>query len=457
MTSSWLDFQRFSVWGMARSGKAAANLLARRGKEVVLSDIRPVEDLAGQVDDLDSAVEWVGGKNVIGDAEVIVASPGLKPGLAVFDEARRAGVPVISEVELAFAASSAAWIAITGTDGKTTTTSLTGAMIAASGKEVAVAGNIGTALCDVVDKIGSDGVVVAEISANQLWSCHHLDVYAAAITNVAIDHLDYFASIQDYRAAKTRLVEMQSSRGQVVLPAFDAALIDEVGGDDSRRYIYFGVRASSVKGRSRAVYFDGGRGMAREGGEEICWLPDFSEVALIGPHNQLNAACAAALARTLDVTWEAIREGLLGFRPLPHRMEPVAVIDGVRFIDDSKATNPHASLAGLKGIDTPLIVIAGGLDKGLDLDEWSREVASRAHLVVLIGAITEKMGDMLRRDGGNVVEAQSLEEAVELAKKAGRPGSTVVLSPACSSYDMFDSYKQRGQVFQDAVRALSLD
>ncbi len=455
MKSRWLDYQRYAVWGMARSGKAAANLLARRGKEVVLSDICSVEEVNKRSEGLDPRVQTVAEENRIGDAEVIVTSPGLAPGLPVFAEARRRSIPVISEVELAFAAGSNPWLGITGTDGKTTTASLTGAMLAAGGVNAVVAGNIGTALCEVVEEAPDDAVIVAELSANQLWSCHSLAIRAAAITNMAPDHLDYFPSTSDYYAAKLRLVEMQKHSGDTILPLANRELYNSLGTDGGGERTYFGSSHDLSEELSNVVYFDDqGRGLERVNGQERVWLEDFSKTHLIGPHNQLNASCAAALARTLDVSWEAIEAGLMSFRPLAHRMEPVETIDGVRFIDDSKATNPHASLAGLRGISEPLIVIAGGLDKGLPLNQWVDEVAQRAEVVILIGSITDKLADLLVEQGAVVVGAGSLKHAVEVAKKRARPGSTVVLSPACSSYDMFSSYKERGQVFKDAVRAL---
>lgn len=455
MRESWLERQRFAVWGLARSGKAAANLLARHGKKVVVSDIRDAEVIADAASELDDDVEWLGGGNIIGDAEIIVTSPGLRPGLEVFQRARERGIPVISEVELAFDASDSPWVAITGTDGKTTTTSLVGAMLSAGGRDHVVAGNIGTALCDVVDELDADAVVVAELSANQLWSCHHLQVQTAAITNIAEDHLDYFDDFAEYPAAKHRLVKLQGTQGEAVLPGFDAALRQELAGYATGGTTYFGVGLEQIPAGERAVYFDdAGVGRWRTDGGEGIWLQDFAEVDLIGPHNQLNAACAAAIARTVGVGWDAIATGLTQFAPLPHRMEPVATVEGVRYIDDSKATNAHASLAGLQGVDTPLVVIAGGRDKGLVLDEWASQVARRADLSVVIGEISERMSQLLRQAGGAVHGAATLEEAVTIAHKNARPGSTVVLSPACSSYDMFTSYKERGRHFQQAVRAL---
>ena len=458
MTQNWLDFERYAVLGLGRSGKAAANLLARHGKSVLASDIQPTSKLRDDAKALHDDVDWTGGENALGDAQIVVASPGLKPGLEVFDRARRAGLPVISEVDLAFDASDCRWVAITGTDGKTTTTEMVGSMLEAADIEHVVAGNIGTALCDVVEDVSSQGVVVAEVSANQLWSCHHLAVDAAAITNIADDHLDYFDNFEEYPAAKFRLVRLQQEGADAVLPIEDRRIRRESGLTDGRRTTWFGAGPATVGDTERAIYFDdNGTGHWQIEDETGIWLPDFEATGLIGRHNQLNAGCAAAVARCMGASWEAAARGLEDFQLRPHRMERVGEVESVTYIDDSKATNVHASLAGIQGIDGPLVVIAGGRDKGLDLDEWARRVADSAEHTVVLGEITERMSLALEAEGGQVTVADTLPQAVEMAHKQARPGSTVVLSPACSSYDMFSSYKERGRCFQHAVAALDRD
>ncbi len=453
MASNWLDFTRYAVWGLGRSGKAAANLLARHEKNVVASDIRSEEQLAADVGDLHEDVEWVAGENVFANAEVIVTSPGLKPGLQLFEVARQRGIPVISEVDLAFDASNATWVGITGTDGKTTTTGLVGAMIEAAGRQHVVAGNIGTALCDVVEDVDERGVVVAEISANQLWSCHHLAVDSAAITNIADDHLDYFDDFSEYPAAKYRLVRLQGDEGVAVLPGGDDEIRAALFGHVSDDVTWFGVESDLQSELQQVVYFDEhGEGWWHNEDERHRWFDDFGTTHLFGPHNQRNAACAAALARSVGTEWDCIAEGLRNYQPPPHRMQPVGQIDGITYIDDSKATNVHASLAGLEGVQPPLVVIAGGRDKGLDLSEWAAVVAEKADCTVVIGEITDRMTRLLEQRGGRVFCADTLPEAVTRAHNESGPGTTVVLSPACSSYDMFSSYRQRGEVFQKAVQ-----
>ncbi len=450
----WLAASRYVVWGAGKSGRAAANLLARRGKEVVLSDRASRDDLGG-LTDLERAVEFHGGGNVFADAEVVILSPGLPPTLSLFDEARERSIPVVSEVELAFAITESPWIGITGTDGKTTTTSLTGAILEAAKIPCVVAGNIGVALCDVVEELSPDTVVVAELSANQLWSCHRLKTVAAGITNLAPDHLKYFGGFEPYEAAKRRLFTMQGADGLAVIPAVARELLPDEWPGSQEHVIYYGAEGDDVGGLERVVRFDEeGRGQVLEGGRWTTFFEAHRTFPLLGSHNRRNAAMAAALAHAVGASWEDAARGISEFAPLEHRMEPVGEVDGVRFVNDSKATNPHASMAGLKGVDAPVVVIAGGLDKGLDLTDWVELVAVRAETVVVIGEIADKLQRLFGERGIPVVSGSTLEEAVALAFERAPEGASVVLSPACSSYDMFSSYVERGEVFRRAVKDL---
>lgn len=452
---TWLDDTRVAVWGLGKSGVAAAQLLARRGYDVVASDTRDEASLQSSLEGLDPAVEVVFGDNVIGDAQWVVTSPGLPPSLDIFKEAKRRAIPVVSEVELAYAFSDARWLGITGTDGKTTTTTLLGNMVAASDQPGAVAGNIGTALCSVVEDLASRSLLVVEVSANQLWTCHGVRTEAAAITNIAEDHVDYFVSEEQYEEAKCRLIAMQEGQGDAVLPSGNAPWKRRLLAEHPRsKVIEFGVGRPEGPTSHRAVYFEGGVGHWRHGEDEGIWCPDFEDSALIGPHNQANAACAAALAWSAGLDWESIEAGLMDTPALAHRMEWIAEVDQVAFIDDSKATNAHASWAGLQGVKGPLVAIVGGLDKGLKLDEWAKHVAHRAEAVVITGAIEARMASLFAKHPVSVHRAPSMDRAVQMAKNVARPGSTVVLSPACSSYDRYANYRQRGRDFQDAVRRL---
>mgnify|MGYP006278779051 CR=1 FL=1 len=453
---NWLDYDRFAVFGLGRSGRAASRLLSELGKTVVASDTGSRADLEGAIEDLPDDVEFVFGRNAIADAEVAVVSPGLKPRFEIFDALRSRGVPAVSEIEIAFDAAEAPVLALTGTDGKTTTTSILGEIAAASDRPSAVGGNIGTPLSAVVGDVPAAGIIVAEVSAFQLWSTFHFRPDVAGFTNIAGDHLDYFDSRAAYREAKRRLEENVVASDWVVYngddPTVDAWYRDRTG----RRALYSLDRRPDA-GADLALWRQGTRVVAERSGETV-EIVDESEISLRGDHNVSNVMCAAGMALAHGLGPEAIRKGIRAFEPLPHRVEPCGTAEGVSFVNDSKATNVNAALAGLESLEDGFVAIVGGVDKGLDLEPLCRHLGRHAGGVVVIGDISERLVEELR----DVVDRDfrldvvgSLEEATRRAFEWARPGQgTVVLSPACSSFDMFDSYEHRGRVFREAVDAL---
>lgn len=456
--SSWLDFERFAVFGMGRSGIAAANLLARRGKSVLASDTRPLDEMGEVADQLSEGVELVGGTNVVGDSEVVVVSPGLRPTLDVFEDLERRELPVISEIELGYEAAKAPILAITGTDGKSTTTVLTGHILEHAGVECAAGGNLGTPLCALVDEVSEQGCIVAEVSAFQLWTTHHFKPKAFGLTNIAHDHLDYFATYDEYVEAKRRVMKNAGAETRGVFNLEDE-YIARWHGDFEGRAVAYGLSREAVEGCDDALWLEEGALWAREGGGDAeAWLSDVTQLPVSGDHNILNILCATALAGAMGVELPLASRALADFEPLPHRFEYVTEIDGVHFYDDSKATNAHAALAGLRSIDGDLVAIVGGVDKGLDLAELVDFLNERDAPVLLIGEIRQRLGTELLSAGydqTNIHVADTMEDAVEQAYALAQPAATICLSPACSSFDMFDSYAHRGEVFQRAVRSLS--
>lgn len=431
------------MFGLGASGVAAANLLARRGKSVVATD----PGRASRPSDLDDAVEFRAGANDVAGAEVVVASPGLKPSNAAF---AGVSVPVISEIELGWSACDLPFIGITGTDGKTTTTELTTHILQHAGERVIAAGNIGLPLTAVIEE-PLDRVVV-EVSAFQLWSTHQFSVEVGAYTNIAPDHLDYFDSWSDYVAAK-HLLAVRSRDATFAFnwddpvvrgwcaehggPATAYSVLGEPDVDLNRWWVDQCERSIRVNGD---VAFD---------------LAEFEANGFFGVHNFANFMAAASMAHTVGVSLDAIREAMTTFKVGRHRVEFCGVVNGVAYYDDSKATNAHASIAGIRALRairppaTRLAVIAGGVDKGLDLGELSALLVAEAAHVVLIGEVQARFADALAAAGHPSVElATTMEEAVALAAVRG---DTVLLSPACSSFDMFDSYAHRGEVFQRAL------
>ncbi|QDG54638.1 UDP-N-acetylmuramoyl-L-alanine--D-glutamate ligase [Persicimonas caeni] len=463
---NWLDYDNFAVFGMGRSGVAAANLLAKRGKKVIASDTRTLDEMGDVAGQLDDGVELVGGGNIVGDAEVVVVSPGLKPNLAVFEELRGRDVPAISEIELAYAATDARILAITGTDGKSTTTVLVGHILEHAGVECVVGGNLGTPLCALVDEVSSDGVIVAEVSAFQLWTTHQFAPHAFGLTNIAFDHLDYFDNYDEYVGAKRQVMQNAGAASWGVFNAEDEHIRSWQHGYEGRAVVY-GLSEEVVEAADEnsdeeaddTLWLADGSLWARlDGGEATQWLPSVAGLPIAGAHNMLNLMCAAGLALSVGVSLDEVADAATSFKALPHRMEYVGAVDGVQFYDDSKATNVHAALAGLRSLEGDLVAIVGGVDKGLQLIELIDFLREREAPVVIIGEIRERLGSELLAAGypeRDIYTADSMQEAVEKAYKLAKPDGTVSLSPACSSFDMFDSYAHRGDVFQQIVRGLS--
>ena len=454
-----LELERWAVLGMGASGIAAANLLASLGKQVTLSDIRPDGELAALSATLHPKIHLVAGTNHVGDAQIVVTSPGLKPSLPVF-----AGLgerlPVVSDIELAFWLSSAPWLTITGTDGKTTTTALVGEIVGHTDIPHVVAGNIGIPLCEVAPGVPEEGVVVAEVSAFQLWSTRHFRPLAACLTNLAPDHLDYFeGDWAAYVGAKKKMIASMRGEDMLWLPAHDPEGLRWQEGFAGQVGV-FGNSREAVAGAPNALWSEDSRLWAREGGRELgAWCEDVGRLGIQGAHNVRNMLAAAGLCRSVGLSFDTILAGLTSFKGLPHRFETVATIRGIRWIDDSKATNAHAALTGLRGLREPYVAIVGGVDKGLELGEFVWELMTHATGVVAIGELQGRLESAWREAGGEperLKKADSMEVAVAMGEAMATvtAAQAVVLSPAASSFDMFRSYAHRGEVFAACVKTL---
>jgi UDP-N-acetylmuramoylalanine--D-glutamate ligase len=438
--------KRVLVVGLGKSGLAAARLLASRGARVVANDIRSEAQLGAAADELRSlGVELALGEHdpaLFSQMDQIVLSPGVPP-LAAITAADRSGVPIASEIELASWFIDATVIGITGTNGKSTVTSLVGEMCEQTGRATFVGGNLGTPLCDVVNTPAAQGgYVVVELSSYQLERVHKLHVQVGALLNVTEDHLDRYAAFEDYVAAKANLFRCQRAGDASVIPAGDA-LCARLAAAGPAQIHKFGVHENVVNGQLvDAVYG--------------ALLP-VSQLRIRGAHNLANAAAAALCARLAGVKLEPIQQVLSSFSGLPHRMQHVADIADVAYYDDSKATNVGASVAALDGLAASverIVLIAGGKDKGGDYGPLRARLEDCARAVVTIGEARPIIARALRGADYPVVEADSLEAAVSRARDLAQPGDAVLLAPACASFDMFRSYAHRGEVFQAAVRRL---
>jgi len=446
MSEFSVDGARVVVLGAARSGVAAAELLARRGARVVLSDIRAsVTDAEDRLSGAGVTLELGGHrKDTLARAELIVLSPGVSPKLPAVDRARQQGTPVISEVELAARWLRGRIVAVTGTKGKSTTTVLTGRMLEADGRHALVGGNVGTALSSQVEASSPDVIHVVELSSFQLELTETFRPWIAVLLNLSADHLDRHSSFQEYVDAKARIFANQTSSDAMVINADDPHVLEVARGSRARR-LSFAVTEPLDEG----VVVAGNSVTHRTGSGDRTLLP-LSAVRLRGRHLLSDVLAAAAVGTVVGVSPEGMRSAVESFAGLEHTLEAVAEVDGVWFINDSKATNVVSARAAMECFDHDLIVIMGGRFKGGDLQDLAPALRARASTVVAIGEARARLREAF---GGcvDVQEADEMSDAVRLAFAAARPGGTVLLAPACSSLDMFADYAERGKVFKAEV------
>ncbi|MBD3349265.1 MAG: UDP-N-acetylmuramoyl-L-alanine--D-glutamate ligase [Candidatus Eisenbacteria bacterium] len=442
--------RRVVVVGLARSGRAAVELLLSEGARVTATDAKPAEELAIPVDEWTSAgvrLELGGHPaGVLHGAETVVLSPGVPSDAPVVADALSRGLPVIGELELAYRLSSATWLAVTGTNGKTTTTALLGELMSRSGRRTAVAGNIGAAASGEITRVPEDGYVVAEVSSFQLDTIDTFEPRAALLLNITEDHMDRYDSFRAYAESKRRIFENQGPRDYAVLN-IDDPLVAEI----SRLLEATVVPVSTKTEVEGGVFVRDGHMISRVRDSERTVIP-VEKLGLPGPHNLANASAAAAAAIAMGVDVEAVADVLAGFRSLQHRMEPVAESGGVLYVNDSKATNVESVICALSTYDRPIVWIAGGRDKDADFGALAGLVSERVKVAVLIGEAAPKIERALR-ESTSFERSGSLESAVEKAAAAAAPGDVVLLSPACASFDMFRDYEDRGDRFREAVRA----
>jgi len=452
------------VVGLAQTGIAVAKFCHRRGARVVVTDGKPADQLGERMKQLDGVpVIWeLGGmvERTFTTADLVVMSPGV-PTLPEMTAAHAAGVEVIAEIELAFRGfhPEARLLAITGTNGKSTTTALTGALCAASGRPSFCGGNLGNMpLIDAVDHPANvaGGLIVAEVAAFMLENCTSFAPDAGILTNVTPDHLDRFGTMERYAEMKGRIWDWQDAGDVAIANAADAWVVGETAGLRSQ-LLWFDSRpgagvdrgACLSENRTEIVL----RGVPGAAAEERFPVDD---LVIVGNHNLENAMGAYLAARSAGVSIDAIRAGARSYRPLPHRMEWVGDKDDIRFYDDSKGTNVASVAASVRGFPRPLVLIAGGVDKGGSYEPMLEALDGVCKGIVLIGAAAPLIRAACEARGVTypVVDAGDMFDAVARATALCRAGDAVVLSPACASYDMFQNFGHRGRVFRDAVSAV---
>ncbi len=468
---STVDWQgkHVTVAGLGVSGIPAARALHERGALVTVvndGDDERARAQAAELEALGITVRLGDGVTLPPSTELIVTAPGWQPDKPLFLAAAEAGVPVWGDVELAWrlrgdsGRKAAPWLAVTGTNGKTTTVRMLASILEAAGLRTAAVGNIGVSLLDAVLGETEYDVLAVELSSYQLHWAPSLRAHSAAVLNLAPDHLDWHGSMEAYAADKGRVYE-----GNTVACVYNVAdpatedLVREADVEEGCRAIGFtlGAPGPSQLGVVDGILVD--RAFVANRQKQAQELAEVSDVNPPAPHNIANALAAAALARAFGVEPTAVRDGLRAFRPDAHRIEHVADIHEVAYVDDSKATNTHATEASLAAYDS-IVWIAGGLAKGATFDELVTGAAKRLRGVVLIGADRALIHEALTRHAPEVpvvdldrTDTGAMSEAVARAAELARPGDTVLLAPACASMDMFTNYNKRGEAFADAVRA----
>ena len=464
------------VFGSGISGEAAARLLLREGAQVILydgnEDLRADKIMKKITDKLPDGEKAVSGtvseaasgtaseavrlqvvlgrfpEELLEQLSLTVMSPGVPTDLPVVYKMRAAGIPVWGEIELAYALGKGDVLAITGTNGKTTTTALLGQIMANWKESTFVVGNIGNPYTSIVPETEDDSVIVAEMSSFQLETIHTFRPKVSAILNITPDHLNRHHTMEAYIAAKERIAKNQTKDDVCVLN-YEDEVLRGFGEKVSADVLYF----SSRRKLNRGVYLDGTTIVCAV--NETIPVCDVNELQILGTHNYENAMAAVAMAYAYGTPMDIIRGTLKGFAGVEHRIEFVAEKNGVVFYNDSKGTNPDAAIRGIRAMSRPTVLIGGGYDKESSYDEWIRAFDGKVKKLVLIGATREKIAGAAEKLGfKDIVMADTFEEAFDKCVECAQPGDAVLLSPACASWGMFKNYEERGDKFKELVKRL---
>lgn len=465
-----LKNKKVLIIGTGISGIAAADLLSEEGAKVFLFDANAElqEEKIRERLKPETVCEIVLGEltdTYYKNTELLVLSPGVPTDLPMVERFKDEGVAVWGEIELAYQFSRGKLAAITGTNGKTTTTALTGEIMKTYYENVFVVGNIGIPYTAMVKETTDDAVTVAEMSSFQLETvaCFRPDV--SAILNITPDHLNRHHTMENYIDAKFNITSNQTPKDTCVLN-YEDEVLRKAGEQLQCRVLWFSSKRRLQQGLclegEQIVYYPGDReelsqfdGFAQELQGEYVPVIDVKELNIIGKHNYENAMAAIACAMTLGVPLALIRKALRSFKAVEHRIEFVAEKNGVRYYNDSKGTNPDASIQAVRAMDAKTILIGGGYDKGSEYDEWIESFDGKVKYLVLMGQTKEKIADCARKHGfAAIVFVESMEEAVAFAAKNSVAGERVLLSPCCASWGMFKNYEERGRIFKELVHKL---
>jgi len=442
------------VLGAGISGISVAETLCRLGASVTLNDSKSEEAIGRDLSHLrKSGIKLALGKQdeaLLADLDIVILSPGISIYNPLVAAASARGIMVMSEVEVAYRLCPAPIVAITGTNGKTTTTTLVGEMLRAAGADVVVGGNIGLALSHEVKGVDSESIVVAEISSFQLEGVSRFQPHIAAILNLTPDHIDRHRTMENYQSMKERIFANQTDRDYTILN-YDDPLVRSMSQRTAAQVIYFSRQQELPSG----VFLRDGVITVKWQEETIIVCP-VSEMKIFGAHNVENALAACACAYFAGANHKHMAQVLKTFAGVEHRIEPVATVNGVPYFNDSKATNPESSIKALEAFPGNVILIAGGRDKNTDLTEFMTLIKARVDHLILLGEAKSRFLQTAQQHGvKHIHQVDTFEDGVKLAHRLAVPPQVVLLSPACASYDMFQNYEERGRVFKRLINSLA--
>lgn len=446
--------QKILVAGSGKSGMAASRLVLDTGNEVILYDGNPALDkdvLLGQLGNDEKLSVLLGElkKEALADVGLCVISPGISLDAPFVETIKGADIPIWSEIQLAYHYAKGKLAAITGTNGKTTTTALTGEIMKAYFDHVFVVGNIGIPYTEEALKTTEDSVTVAEISSFQLETITDFKPEVSAILNITPDHLNRHKTMESYIKVKESITLNQGEKDSCVLN-YDDSVLREFGRNLKSKVVYFSSRETLSEG----YCMDGDMIVRNQDGERT-EIVDVHSLQILGRHNYENVMAAVAIAVEMGVPIEVIRKAVCEFKAVEHRIEFVAEKSGVKYYNDSKGTNPDAAIQAIMAMPGPIILIAGGYDKSSEYDQWIKTFEGRVRYMVLLGQTREKIAECAARYGfTNVMYAEDMQEAVKVCASYANVGDCVLLSPACASWGMFQCYEERGDIFKECVRNL---
>lgn len=448
-----MNNQKVLVFGSGISGIGATRLLEQVGREVILYDGNAsldAEKIKKQIGEQTKAEVILGDlqEDVMKTLDLVVMSPGVPTDLPIVNKMRDMGIPIWGEIELAFTYGKGDVLAITGTNGKTTTTALLGEIMKNYKKSVYVVGNIGNPYTEVALDMSEESVAVAEVSSFQLETIHEFRPCVSAILNITPDHLNRHHTMEAYIEAKEDVAKNQTKDDTCVLN-YEDEVLRKFGENVNAEVLYFSSRRKLDKG----IYLENGNIVYKD--EEETVVCHVEELQLLGTHNYENVMAATAMAIAYGVPMDVIRKTIKAFAGVAHRIEFVCEKNGVAYYNDSKGTNPDAAIKAVEAMNRKTLLIGGGYDKDSEYEEWIQSFDGKVKHLVLLGQTREKIAETAKKLGfENIIMVDSLEEAVATCAKMAEPGEAVLLSPACASWGMFKNYEERGDKFKEFVNAL---